>query len=192
MVHDKKIDEHYQAPSDEGVLLEKKAFQHTILPPPELHARWCPNEVNITASHTIKIHAKRCGGIGGSRSRLGGEEQGLLTYQHSCRDMRLQSEHSPAEAPARDRMVCEARRTWSRLSTPWTPGAPPEPAPPPRRGRTTPTLFMARLCSLAEQITRSHPSPRPVKDLVPATPEDRLSFASPDDGSNAADTSIPA
>ncbi len=31
--------------------------------------------------------------------------------------------HDP---PARDRVVCEARRTWSRLLTPWPPGTPPE------------------------------------------------------------------
>jgi hypothetical protein len=74
--------------------------------------------VNITASHTIKIHAKRCGGMGGGRSQVGGEEQGLLTYQYSWTDMRLQSEPFSAEPPAGDRMVCEARRTLSKRLTP--------------------------------------------------------------------------
>jgi len=54
-------------------------------------------------------------------------------------------------------VICEARRIWSHLLTPRPSGTPPVPYPiVPHESRTTTTLFMARLCSLDEQITGSH------------------------------------
>ena len=55
-----------------------------------------------------------------------------------------------------DLLICAARRIWSHLLTLWPCGRPAEPYTMALyAGRTAPTLFMVRPCSLAGQIIRS-------------------------------------
>ena len=56
---------------------------------------------------------------------------------------------------AGDRVISEARRMWSRLLIPGRRKTFPHTLLGPAMGRNTTILFMVRLCSLADEITRS-------------------------------------
>ena len=56
---------------------------------------------------------------------------------------------------AGDRVISEARRMWSHLLIPSPRKSFPTSVTRPAMGRNTTILFMVRLCSLADEITRS-------------------------------------